>query len=143
MSAVGVSSRGALCKLCGVSRGLGLTPAPRQPERDWGSRPRRKRGGPGQDLAERREICLAHPQEPPVAHGCKRPRAEPILHGALADAEELGDFFGGIEWTHDGRVRGVDGCWVSIHRTSLARGWCHGDVSSNLGHSTARPSPAL
>jgi hypothetical protein len=36
MSAVGVSSRGALCKLCGVSRGLGLTPVPRPPERDWG-----------------------------------------------------------------------------------------------------------
>ena len=106
MSAVGVSSRGALCKLCGVSRGLGLTPAPRQPERDWGSRPQRKRGGvPGQDLAERREICLAHPQEPSVAHGREHPVADPDLHGALADAQQHGDFVGRIELPH-GRFRG-------------------------------------
>ena len=88
MSAVGVSSRGALCKLCGVSRGLGLTPAPRQPERDCGLASAAQAGVPGQDLAERRQICLAHPQEPSVAHGREHPVADPDLHGALADAQQ-------------------------------------------------------
>jgi hypothetical protein len=64
MSAVGVSSRGALCKLCGVSRGLGLTPAPRQPERGLRSRRRSVLGALVHHRTARLEIGLANADSP-------------------------------------------------------------------------------
>ena len=51
----------------GVSRGWGSLAAPAGA--GLGLASAAQAGVPGQDLAERREICLAHPQEPSVAHG--------------------------------------------------------------------------
>src|SRR5262249_13453688 len=84
-----------------------------------GAHVRGGRGMLGQHLAEGRKICLAHPEEAPVPDGRELPVADPALHGALADAQQLGDFVGRIEWPH-GRVCGDNDGGVVFHSFSFA-----------------------
>src|SRR4051812_4400245 len=80
-----------------------------------------------------------------VAHTISPLLLESLLHGALAHAEQLGDFVGGIQRPYAGRVRGENGGWVVIHRTSCAwpvpRRLLLLDYTKNPCHAPSTTSP--